>query len=242
MTVRVIVTSMAAVAIVGMSGCATSAGGSPGTACRSDLANGPASLSESVDSAALLEDLTATWLAASGLTVATVPYDSLGSLSTVRVISEFLPEDAEDELGQTLARYARPIGTPNALVELFVGDEAGPNPRRVRELRRCAPQLVNRDFLADALASAAETLPLDTRTTVRLYALVLENGNVADVRIDQPSRNPTVDEAAMGVMYLATFTPALVEGMPTTTWVNFPVTFQVRRSDPPVFDPPRPGD
>jgi TonB family protein len=242
MTLRLLATALAAATVIGISGCATSGGGSPGAACRSDLAIAPTSLTEAVDSAALLEDLVGTWISASGLTVATVPYDSVGSLSTVRVTSEFLPEDAEEELGQILARHAHSTGDPNTMVDLFVGDEAGPSPRRVRELRRCAPQLGNRDFLAAAMVSAAETLPLDTRTTVRLYALVLENGSVGDVRIEQPSRSATADEAAVSVMYLATFVPGQVEGMPTTTWVNFPVTFQARRSDPPAIDRPRPGD
>ena len=64
--------------------------------------------------------------------------------------------------------------------------------------------------------------------TVRVFFFINDQGIVEQVRIDQSSGHPALDEAAINVAGAYRFSPAQNGDDPVPVWVSFPVTFQVR--------------
>lgn len=94
-----------------------------------------------------------------------------------------------------------------------------------------APSILNR---SDVVASMAREYPPLLRDagiggTVRVYFFINESGRVEQVRIDQSSGHPALDEAAINVAGAYDFSPALNDGEPVPVWVSFPITFRVDR-------------
>lgn len=218
--------------------------GPPGTVCRSFLPRDETPLTEALDSAAAAEALSQLWEASSGLTVARVPYDSLGALDTVAVYSEAMTEATQDRLATALTGYARPRGEPREMVYLFLGDGAGPGLRRVPALRQCRPELLNEERLQDLLVDEAMRLDdlglLPNRAVPVLWMFAETDGLVARIEVNRSSGRVPIDDAAVRIMRNAVFTPALVEGIPLGVWVQIPVRFQVVGPREPMLLPPPP--
>jgi TonB family protein len=93
-----------------------------------------------------------------------------------------------------------------------------------------APSITNRTEVIEAME--AEYPPLlrgaGIGGTVRLYFFISAEGVVEDIRVDQSSGHPALDQAAMRVGGIYDFTPALNKDEQVPVWVSFPVTFQVR--------------
>lgn len=71
------------------------------------------------------------------------------------------------------------------------------------------------------------SLRLGEHGTVVLKLFVLEDGSVADSRIDQSSGYPDLDYAALYATYRWHLDPGTVEGVPTRMWGQFAVTFKL---------------
>jgi TonB family protein len=124
----------------------------------------------------------------------------------------------------------RAEGDADLEVALFLGDESGTSPRRVPELRRCAPTMLNQELLTALLIQESANLHLHVRTEVALHAFVDTDGAVDEIRVDRTSGYAAADQAAVRVMRMARFRPATIEGIiPTEVWASFPVTFRVER-------------
>jgi TonB family protein len=93
-----------------------------------------------------------------------------------------------------------------------------------------APAITNRDDVIAALEADYPPLLREAGVggTVRLYFFIDEEGRVADVRVDQSSGHPALDEAALKVATSYRFTPALNKDKKVPVWVSFPITFSVR--------------
>ena len=64
--------------------------------------------------------------------------------------------------------------------------------------------------------------------TVVLSVLVLENGRVGDVRIDQSSGHPRLDESAAREARRWKLKPGTRDGVPVAMWKQIPVTFRLK--------------
>jgi periplasmic protein TonB len=64
--------------------------------------------------------------------------------------------------------------------------------------------------------------------TVLLSVLVLENGRVGEVRIDQSSGHPSLDESAAREARRWKLKPGMRDGVPVAMWKQIPVTFRLK--------------
>jgi TonB family protein len=93
-----------------------------------------------------------------------------------------------------------------------------------------APEITNRAAVIAAMEANYPRLLRDAGVggTVRVYFLIAADGAVAEVRVDQSSGHPALDQAALAVAGVYRFRPALNGDEPVPVWVSFPITFQVR--------------
>lgn len=93
-----------------------------------------------------------------------------------------------------------------------------------------APSILNRDEVVQAMADAypAELREDGIGGTARVFFFVSDDGTVEDVRLDQSSGIPALDEAALSVAQIYRFSPALNRDERVPVWVSFPITFRVR--------------
>lgn len=161
--------------------------------------------------------------------VASLVYDSLGAVDAAQVWSTSLSDSARARLEGVLTTHARVPTTAGQRVHLFLGDERGPRPRRVRELRGCPPRMLNPERLATRLSAESRSLRITQLTRVDVFAFVQPDGRPIEVRVEQSSGNPAADEAARRIIFDAVFMPAMIEGVPIPLWAHFPVTFRVAR-------------
>lgn len=219
---------LAATGLLGVAGCASSGGRYP-SGCASDLPRDRRSLDEVVDSAGLQAGVAGLWAPGMGRTVASIHYDSAGSLDTARVASATLREEGEARLAAMVLSHARPEGAPGEGAYLFLGDEGGAAPRRVPRLAGCAPRLLRRDLLTRRLTEEAAALGVFRLVTASVMVHVQADGRAGEVRVSRTSGDPAVDFVAMRVLRDATFTPGMLEGIPRALWASFPLTFTPRR-------------
>ncbi|MGD8322468.1 MAG: TonB family protein [Gemmatimonadota bacterium] len=206
-------------------GCATTGRGHRSSDCTSELAPDTASLEEVADSASLRRDITDVWTPVTGRVVASLVYDSLGSLDTAHVWSSSPSDVVRRRLEKMLMAHAHAAGSAGQRVYLFVGDEGGPKLRRVPGLRTCLPRMLHTERLARSLRAEARSLGVSYMTRVDVLVFVRGDGRVGEVRVDKTSGNPAVDEAALRVLRDAAFAPGAIEGIPVALWTSFPVTF-----------------
>lgn len=205
-----------------------SAGGAGSSTCTSDLSPSLLSLNEVLDSAAVERRLLTLWPAGAGLAVARIGGASGDDDEPVVLWSESLTEAQEAELTAALeSASAMPLDTDERAY-VFIGDVAGPAPRRVDQLRRCAPDILDRRSLARRIAAEANGLGIERRVVVRLSVFVDADGSIAEVRVDESSGDINVDRAATRVFRGALFSPGQIEGIPVPVWASFPVTFTPR--------------
>jgi len=93
-----------------------------------------------------------------------------------------------------------------------------------------APSILNREAVVSAMEGEYPPLLRDAGIggTVKVYFFIEEDGTVGDVRLDESSGHPALDEAALRVADVYRFSPALNRSEKVPVWVSFPITFQVR--------------
>lgn len=97
--------------------------------------------------------------------------------------------------------------------------------------REVEPTFRNRQAFGRALERAYPAALKDAGIggTVVLWVFVTENGEVGNVRVQESSGYPQLDDAAERVMReTAQFTPALNRDQQVPVWIALPVTFQVQ--------------
>jgi TonB family protein len=93
-----------------------------------------------------------------------------------------------------------------------------------------APALLNRGEVIQALESEYPQVLRDAGVggTVRIAVFVDERGDVTNLRIEESSGHPALDDAGLRVGELFRFTAALNVDKPVGAWIGFPITFRVR--------------
>lgn len=91
-----------------------------------------------------------------------------------------------------------------------------------------APEMRNRAEFERSLARAYPTALRDAGVggTVVVWVPIDAEGQVTDARVQDSSGHDRLDEAALGVLPQARFTPALNRDERVPVWVQFPVVFQ----------------
>lgn len=90
-----------------------------------------------------------------------------------------------------------------------------------------APEILNRATVTQALE---REYPTELREagiggTVNVWVFIDENGRIQAARIQRSSGHPELDEAALRVVRVMRFSPALNRGEKVPVWVAFPVSF-----------------
>ena len=93
-----------------------------------------------------------------------------------------------------------------------------------------APSITNRQAVVQAMQEAYPPLLRDAGIggTILVYFFIDADGDVEDVRINESSGHPALDDAALRVADVYRFTPARNRDELVPVWVSFPITFQVR--------------
>jgi TonB family protein len=93
-------------------------------------------------------------------------------------------------------------------------------------LPRSSPQ---KPLSAPAYPSASRRIGEHGTVVLKLH--VLEDGSVADARIDESSGYPALDHAAMYESFRWQLQPGTVDGAPSRMWGRFAVTFKLKPDD-----------
>ena len=88
------------------------------------------------------------------------------------------------------------------------------------------PQLVNRDVVRQQLNDALGKLPGVNGLTTQVWLLVETDGTTTGVAVRKSSGNPAADSAAVRIVRLMRWRPALKDGRPVATNVQLPVVFR----------------
>ena len=93
-----------------------------------------------------------------------------------------------------------------------------------------APDLVNREEVVSALQREYPPHLRDAGVggSANVWLFINAAGQLEDVRIQESSGRPELDEAALRVAASMQFTPAQNREEPVPVWVAFPITFRVR--------------
>jgi TonB family protein len=210
--------------------CATSGSPRNGSACVSDRAPHEASIEEVVDSTTLAAALEEFWAGGAGLTLAIVSYDSVGALGGVNTISAVHTGAERRRIAEVVQDLSTVDGEPDSRVQLVLGDSRGPAPYRVRELRSCAPEMLNRDFIAERFREESRRLQRPINVQVLVAVEVQRDARVSDVRLMRGTGDFDADSIAVSVARETTWRPAMWEGIPVgPVWGQFPVTFRSAR-------------
>jgi TonB family protein len=206
-----------------MAGCAST--GRPGpSSCTSDLRPHGRSLLEAIDSTTLQQAASAAWQPGYGLVLATLVYDSAGERERITVLADSLPQAHRARLEQLLTGNSRSQALSGLRVDLLLGDDTGPILRRVSRFASCAPTILQRQWLAQQIQMEARRLSVQRPLTVILMVHVQGDGTPGTINIDGSSGDPAFDQAAVGVMRRAAFTPGMIEGIPVVVWARFPIS------------------
>ena len=90
-----------------------------------------------------------------------------------------------------------------------------------------APEIDPRIGLSEPAYPASE-IRLEHTGTVLLSVYVLSNGRVGDVRLDQSSGWPKLDESALHEARHWRFKAGMQDGIPMAMWRQVPITFQLQ--------------
>lgn len=93
-----------------------------------------------------------------------------------------------------------------------------------------APTIKNRPELTRALSGEYPTILRDAGIggTVVVWLYIDEQGQVQRFQVQSPSPHEALNQAALRVVGVAEFSPAMNRDRAVSVWVQFPVTFQVR--------------
>lgn len=91
-----------------------------------------------------------------------------------------------------------------------------------------APDLTNRTVVQEALVEAYpdELRDAGIGGAADVWLFVSDEGRVVEVRLNESSGHPAIDEAALSVARQMEFSPALNRDQPVEVWVRFPISFQ----------------
>ena len=145
--------------------------------------------------------------------------EPLMSIDTVSIPDSTAREQAEERL----LELARLSGDDRWRATETYRDESGVVHFTARPVSMCRPVIDNQDELVGALMRAQSQIMRNG--SVILHILVDTAGVPAEVRIDRSSGNDFLDAAAVGVGYVARFTPAFREGERVQVWAQLPITF-----------------
>ncbi|MBT8395808.1 MAG: TonB family protein [Gemmatimonadetes bacterium] len=212
-------------------GCASSGGGGTDS-CRSALHRHPVSLNSVLDSVRLQRELGAQWSGGSGLTLASVSFDSAADSVSVQVYSEWASQSFRESVVSKIRGAITDDLSDTPSFGLVVAEGPDPAVRRVEGFRRCAPVVLEERDTERRIESEVERLGVSQRQIVRLQLSILADGTVATVRVVGSSGNTNVDLAASRVFQTARFTPARIEGISIPVWITLPVTFSPRSRTP----------
>jgi TonB family protein len=100
----------------------------------------------------------------------------------------------------------------------------------LRDAAVTPPKLINRDEVVAALEKeyAPELRTPENSGQAYVWALVDRAGNVRDARLRQTSGNVRIDQAAIRVVCVMKYSPALKGGAPVPLWLNVPVSFRTQ--------------
>lgn len=217
-----------ALAVV-IGGCATSGSPRNSPACVSERAPHEASIEEVVDSAALAAALDDVWRSGAGLTLAIVRYDSLGALGPISTLSATHTSQERDRIAELVEQVSRPEAEAGSRFDLVLGDSRGPAPYRSRPFRACAPEMLNREFIAERLSEESRRLQLPINVQALVAVEVQSDASISDVRLMRGSGDTQADRIALSVARETTWRPGMWEGIPVgPIWGQFPVTFRSR--------------
>ncbi|MEX2284365.1 MAG: M56 family metallopeptidase [Gemmatimonadota bacterium] len=106
------------------------------------------------------------------------------------------------------------------------------NQEREQVEYRVKPSLRDAELVARRLQGLYPPLLRDAGIGGMAIVLLFadESGTVTKAQLKQGSGHPALDEAAMRVAELATFTPALIREQRVTAWIELPVTFRTNGS------------
>jgi len=92
------------------------------------------------------------------------------------------------------------------------------------------PSILNRDEVVKAMGRVYPPMLRDAGIggTVTLFIYIDEHGLVKDHRIAHRSGHPQLDSAALEVLGVYRFSPALNRDQKTAVWVQFPIRFSVK--------------
>lgn len=92
------------------------------------------------------------------------------------------------------------------------------------------PELKNRDAVGRALVRNYPPLLRDAGIggTVLLWALIDESGNVMKSQVKEGSGHDALDQAAMKIADIMTFTPALNRDQKVKVWIQLPIVFKTQ--------------
>jgi protein TonB len=106
-----------------------------------------------------------------------------------------------------------------------VADSAPPAPKAPPVVQ--TPEIDPRVGLSEPAYPASE-IRLEHTGTVLLSVYVLANGRVGDVRLDQSSGWPKLDESALREARRWRFKAGMQDGVPMAMWRQVPITFQLQ--------------
>jgi protein TonB len=121
----------------------------------------------------------------------------------------------------------RVIGAP--LTEIGPPSLTGTEPGSAEPIIT-APEIDPRIGLSEPPYPASE-IRAGHAGTVLISIHVLENGRVGEVRLDQSSGYPKLDDSALREARRWRLKPAMRDGVPVAMWKQIPVTFQLQGTE-----------
>lgn len=135
--------------------------------------------------------------------------------------------------------YVPPVVPPTATYESEIAPEiitsvlpqtdSGTNAVDPRAPVITEPQIDSRVGLSEPAYPSADTRAGNIGTVV-LSVLVLENGRIGEVRLDQSSGHARLDESAMREARRWRLKPGMRDGVPVAMWKQIPVTFRLKEA------------
>jgi TonB family protein len=151
-------------------------------------------------------------------------------------VPSFQPEEPLPEL-QEVEIPATEVEIADLPLDESATPQAGDDPTFLREVIpqvehtfTVAPSITNRDDIVAEMERQYPPLLRDAGVggTVRIMMFVDAEGVLTDLRIHESSGHQALDDGAMRVARTFRFNPALDGDTPVATWIQFPITFQVR--------------
>ena len=165
-------------------------------------------------------------LAADGTVLLSMATDSSGAVSHLRVIESTFRDEVGGAVYDTIAQaFTGGVEHRSVLGRLRVERRSGEDPAfRTGMSQECEPVLMNRgavaQYLRQAIAQSSD------RGTVVLWALVTEQGRVAQARVLETSGKEFLDAIAVGIATRMEFLPARLDRRAVPVWIGLPFSLR----------------